>query len=312
MQFLIPDTKKKTKFLLSLTAKDLLYIIIGLTLFVLIWASSMPMPLKIIFSILISIVTIFAVITIDVQKGGIVLINYYKYITRRKKWAEEDISGSLELGEYICYGNGVFSSVIQLNGLNFSILSEESQNKRILGFMQVLQELRSGKIIKLEEPINLLPYIDTNNKYIEKCEQRLIQEAEAKWGKNPELWQSQEGTPEDLKRRILQNQNDHLASFNQINNTNKSAFYLVIQETSRDALRAATAEAIAMLQAIGLFKKQIIDDENGLNLTEFLKRVLSFKTDVSDVNGLTLANTQEKATKCIIDGKAYQTICVHR
>ncbi len=40
MQYLIPDTKKKTKFLGNLTAKDLLIVVIAIVLLALILSSS--------------------------------------------------------------------------------------------------------------------------------------------------------------------------------------------------------------------------------------------------------------------------------
>lgn len=157
MQFLIPDTKKKTKFLGSLTAKDLLFLIIGIALIALVLLSSMVVTVKIILCILIIVITFFSVITIDVQKGWRVVLNFLRFITRRRKWNAEDISGSLTIDEAICYNRGIYTTVIQLNGINFSILSEEAQNAKIVALMQIIQELRSGKIVKFEEPIDLTP-----------------------------------------------------------------------------------------------------------------------------------------------------------
>lgn len=312
MQFLIPDTKKKTKFLGSLTAKDLLFLVIGIALIALVLLSSIVTTVKIILCILIIVVTFFSVITIDVQKGWRVVLNFFRFITRRRKWEAEDISSSIELNDVICYNKGIYTAVIQLNGINFSILSEEAQNTKIVALMQIIQELRSGKIIKFEEPIDLTPYIETNNRFIERCEQALTREATEKWGDDPSKWKSQDGTPEELKRRILLNQNAHLADFQNINDTTKAAYFLLIQETSLEAVRSAAFDAINVLRSIGLFKRQIVNDETGQHLTDFLKRALSFKADVSKINGLVLERTVEKPTKCIIDGAAYQTICVHR
>lgn len=312
MQFLIPDTKKKTIFLFGLTAKDLLFVIAAVALLVLIWFSSITLPVQITLTVLLLIATTFSVITIDVQKGWRVLLNFIQFITRRRKWAAEEITELVEVDDYIRYNGGCYTAVIQLNGLNFSILSEESQNNKIYGLMQLIQELRSGKFIKLEEPIDLKPYIKTNDAYIQKCEQKLEEDARAKWGDNPAEWQSQENTPNDLKKKILQNQNSYLENFNSINDTVKAAYYLVIQETSIETLNSVVNDATAALRAIGLYKCRIVNDENGQKLTEFLKRVLSFKTDVSNVPALSLEKMQEKATKLIINDEPYQTVCVHR
>lgn len=312
MQFLIPDTKKKTKFIFGLTGKDILFVIIALLLIVLLWTSSLPLSLKIIFTVVVLIATTFSVVTIDTQKGWRILFNFFRYITRKRKWEAEDLTEAIEVKDYIRYNGGCYTAVIQLNGLNFSILSEEQQNGKIYSLMQLIQELRSGKFIKLEEPIDLKPYVTLNEGYIEQCEQELYNQATAQWGDDPAKWKSQEDTPAELKKRILQNQNMYLENFNSINNTAKSAYYLVIQETSEDGLNSVVQDAISVLRNIGLFKRRIVNDENGQYLTEFLKRVLSFKTDVSNVEGLTLEKMREGQTRLMINDKAYQTICVHR
>lgn len=311
MQFLIPDTKKKTKFIAGLTAKDILFLIIGLTLAILLALSSLPIIYKLICLLIVFIATIFSVITIDVQKGWVVLINFFKYLTRRRKWKEEDISASITLKDYIYY-DGVYTTIIQLNGINFSILSEETQNNKIMSLMTILQELRGGKIIKLEEPINLQPYVEVNNKYIEKCKANLIQEAIEKWGEDPGNWQNQDGTPEDLKKRILENQNKYLTRFNGLDNKVKSAFYLVIHETSEETSKVITSEIAERLRAAGLFKRQIVEDDEQHDLSNLLKRILSMQTDVTDINGISFSPTIEKATRVIINNKPYQTICIHR
>lgn len=250
MQFLIPDTKKKTKFLFGLTAKDLLFLMIAIVLIVLIWWSSMVIAVKIILSVIVLIAAVFSVITIDVQKGWRVLVNFIRYITRRRKWAQQDLTEELEIADYIRYDNGCCTAVIQLNGLNFSILSEDVQNAKIYGLMQLLQELRSGKFIKLEEPIDLRPYVKTNENYIEKCEQNLIKISTERWGANPGNWETLEGTPDDLKKKILQNQNLHFENFNTLNETKKAAYYLLIQETNEETLRSVVDDAVSMLRSI--------------------------------------------------------------
>ena len=311
MQFLIPDTKKKTKFIFGLTAKDLLFLIIGLVLVCLLALSSLAMVYKIALIVLVMIITIFSVITIDVQKGWVVFLNFFRYLTRRKKWPAEDISESLTVKDYILY-DGIYTTVIQLNGINFSILSVDAQNNEIMGFMQLLLELRAGKIVKLEEPIDLKPYIEVNNGYIAKCNEKLEAEAIAKWGEDPAEWQSQEGSPEDLKKRILENQNTYLEGFSGFDKNCKSAYYLVIQEISEETSRIATREAIESLRTIGLYKRQITDEVGKTDLTDFLKRMLSMKTDVTKVDKIAFGKTREKATRVVIEDKVYQTICVHK
>lgn len=312
MQFLIPDTKKKTKFLFGLTAKDLLFLIVAIVLIVLIWWSSMVIAVKIILTVIVLIAAVFSVVTIDVQKGWRVLANFIRYITRRRKWTQEDLTEELVISDYIRYHDGCYTAVIQLNGLNFSILSEDVQNTKIYGLMQLLQELRSGKFVKLEEPIDLRPYVKTNDTFIEQCEQNLIKTSTERWGANPGNWKSLEGTPDDLKKKILQNQNAHFENFNAFNETKKAAYYLLIQETSEETLRGVVDDAVSVLRSIGLFKRRIVNDENGLYLTEFMKRVLTLKADVSAVSDLPLAKMYEKPTKLIINDEPYQTVCIHR
>ena len=213
MQYLIPDTKKKTKFLGNLTAKDLLIIVIAIVLLALVLSSSIPWWLQLIISLIILIVTVISVITIDTQKGWRMLWNFFKFITRSRNWPEESISSEMEITDIVHLKGGHYSAVIQLNGIDVSILSTESQDSKIMAFMAMLKELNYGKIIKMEEPIDFKPYIGTNNMFIAACEQKLKEKARAKWGNNPINWQSQEREPEYLKKTILENQNLYLNKF---------------------------------------------------------------------------------------------------
>ncbi len=312
MQYLIPDTKKKTKFLGNLTAKDLLIIVIAIVLLALVLSSSIPWWLQLIISLIILIVTVISVITIDTQKGWRMLWNFFKFITRSRNWPEESISSEMEITDIVHLKGGHYSAVIQLNGIDVSILSTESQDSKIMAFMAMLKELNYGKIIKMEEPIDFKPYIGTNNMFIAACEQKLKEKARAKWGNNPINWQSQEREPEYLKKTILENQNLYLNKFSTISQTYKSTFYLVIQESNEENIRNLVAFCCQSLKNIGIFKKQLVDTNDKKELSVFIKRSLSFSKEVVEQKDIKFMAVREKATKLIVGNQAYRTICIHK
>lgn len=312
MKFLIPDTKKKTEFIFHLTASDILVVVIALVLLALVGSSTLVSWLKITLIITIFVLATFSVITIDVQKGWKVVVNFVNFLTRRKKWDNENITEQLQIKDSIHYEGGCWTSVIQLNGVDFSILSEESQDNKIFAFMEVLKELKNGKIIKMEELIDFKPFVASNDKYIALCQQKLEKQAEKKWGKDVSKWKSQEDEPEYLKKLILENQNSYLAKFDELSQTTKSAYYLIIQEESEQVLQTTTYDTIEQLSKIGLFKKQLKDKKSKKELTNFLKRFMTYKTDVKEEKEISFKPTIEKSSKVIIDDVAYRTICVHK
>lgn len=311
MQYLIPETKKKTKFFWNLTAKDLLIVLIAIVLLVLIYTSSITDWIKLTLAIIVLVVTIISVITIDTQKGWRMLWNFLKFITRKRNWAEESISSDMEITDVIHLKNGHYTAVIQLNGIDLSILSTETQDSKIMAFMSMLKELNYGKIIKMEEPLDFKPYIETNNAYIKICDRKLKAQAREKWGDNPVNWESQEREPEYLKRSILENQNLYLNRFETISKTYKSSFYLILQESTEEAIRALVSFCCQSLKSIGLFKKQLVDS-NDKELTAFIKRSLSFSKEVVEQRDIKFAAVKEKASKLVVGNQAYRTICIHK
>ena len=312
MQYLIPDTKKKTKFLGNLTAKDLLIVVIAIVLLALILSSSIAWWLQLILSIVILIVTVISVITIDTQKGWRMLLNFFKFLTRNRNWPEESISAEMEITDVVHLKGGHYTAVIQLNGIDMSILSAESQDSKIMAFMSMLKELNYGKIIKIEEPLDFKPYIETNEVYIRNSDKKLKAQAREKWGDNPINWESQEREPEYLKKSILENQNLYLKKFETISKTYKPTFYLIIQEANEDAVRTLVSFCCQSLKSIGIFKKQLVDTHDTTELTSFIKRTLNFTKEAVEQRDIKFLPVKEKANKLIVGGQAYRTICIHK
>lgn len=312
MRFIIPDTKKETKFILNLTAKDLLIVLVGIILITLVAFSTFPMALKITCFVLITICVVFSVITIDTQKGWAVIVNFFRFVIRKKKFQKEEIGSKMELGDYIHIQGEAYISVIQLNGINFSIQSELNQNAKILTLLSVLLELPKGKIVKMEEKLKFDEYVETNNEFIKKADRKLTKKMRRKYGADVTKWENYDTDPETLKKKILENQNTYLSNFGEFGKDFKPAYYIIIEEPNVAALDSATSEAVGRLKTAGLYKRLITDTLEEQALTEFLKRYMSFKSDVSDVPDIVFEPTHEKSTKLKIGDKYYRTICIHR
>ena len=318
-RFIPSQIEEDTKVVKNLSFLDLGILIVGLVLIFLVLASSLTSIAKIFIVIPIAVIFILSVMVFDMVKGYKLLVYWFKYLFRRKKFKEINIVKAMDLqfNENHIKTNGKCVGVIELNGVDFSILEEKTQDDHIFTLGEVLKDIRNGKIVKLEKPFDLTKFIDWNNELISKqIEQR-----------DP----TQDVEPaKEIRVEMLKNQNEYLERFQYFDRIFVEGYYLVIIEDNEIALNLVADQAVVRLTEIGLGPKRLGADELKIFLSLYLKNDISdfFESDYlpsreaapeGDAPRMReldpsqdLLTVKEKSNKIVINGKDMRVICLGR
>lgn len=311
MRCIIPDVKKKSTFILGLTLKDIIIAMLGLIIEVLVLASSFVVPVKLGLSVVIITITALSVMKFDVQRGYELLLGFINFITRKRKFDSLDLKKELkmQIKDSIVVSD-VHTAVIALNGIDFSVLSVYGQNEKINQFAEILKEVKNGKIVKLDKPMEFEPHIQENEEYLSDYEAELahleLLKEEGQTGLEEEIRVLK------LKIEALNNQNNRLIYLEDVDNINTQAFYLLIQETNELALEDIVEFCMGSLSDIGLMPHRLKDDGSSAELSEFLQRFYHNEVKFESMDTIILPTVKEKANKIVLDDKAYRVLAVYK
>lgn len=318
-RFIPSQIEEDTKVVKNLSFLDLGILIVGLVLIFLVLASSLALGAKLFIVIPIAVIFILSVMVFDMVKGYKLLVYWFKFLFRRKKFKEINLVKAMDLqfNENFIKSNGKCVGVIELNGVDFSILEEKTQDDHIFTLGEVIKDIRNGKIVKLEKPFDLTKFIDWNNELISKqIEQR-----------DP----TQDAEPaKEIRVEMLKNQNEYLERFQYFDRIFVEGYYLVIIEDNEIALNLVADQAVVRLTEIGLGPKRLGADELKIFLSLYLKNDISdfFESDYLPSGDAApegdaprmreldpdqdLLTVKEKSNKIVINGKDMRVICLGR
>lgn len=242
-RFIPSKIQEEAHFFKFLTMKDFGVLLIALVLAALILASSMPMIVKVILTVLVVGFFYVGVLNFDMVKGYKLYLYFIEYLTRKKQFKNVDVEGELniEYGNTIKVGN-FHSAVIELRGIDFGILEERTQDEFISLFSEAMKEIRNGKIIKLEKPLDLTKFIDYNDSLINEFFQRSLSE-----DVDPQQRKALEA-----RCKLLDLQNDQLNFVNYEQRMFVESFYLVICDNEENLVLETYREVEGALANIGL------------------------------------------------------------
>lgn len=272
-RFIPSQVDEEIKIVKGISFPDLIVLTIGMVMLALVLASGLASWAKILLVVVIGTIAIISVVSFDMVKGYKLLFYGFMYIFRKKKFLDVNVveAMGLHIEDGYAVNNGQYISVVELNGIDFSILEEKTQDEYIGVFSDVIKEIRNGKIIKLEKPLDLSKYIEYNETLLGKYfDEKLDAEGEV-----PGI---------DVRMEMLNNQNDYLNRFQYFDRIVVDAYYLVIVEYNMDSLNTATNYAVSSLKQIGLSPVRL--DKAGLTIFTdlYLKNDVSgyFEEDVKN------------------------------
>lgn len=272
-RFIPSQIDEEIKIVKGISFPDLVLLTIGMGLFALVLASGLVSWAKILLVVLIGTIAVISVVSFDLVKGYKLLLYGFMYLFRKKKFLNVNVVNAMDLQieDGYAVNNGKYVSVVELNGIDFSILEEKTQDEYIGVFSDVIKEIRNGKIIKLEKPLDLSKYIEYNESLLDKYfEEKTSAEREV-----PGI---------DIRMEMLNNQNEYLNRFQYIDRIVVDSYYLVIVENNIDSMNTVTNYAVSSLKQIGLSPVRL--DKGGLTVFTdlYLKNDVSgyFESDVKN------------------------------
>lgn len=287
-RFIPSQIEEETKVIKNLSFVDVAILFIGTFLACLIIASSLPSWAKITIMIVIGVIFILSVITFDMVKGYKLVLYGFQFLFRKKKYENVELAKAMGIEYFADYvkNGGSYVSVIELNGVDFSILEEKTQDEYISVFAEVIKEIRNGKIVKFEKPLDLSKYIDYNKELIQKLFDRKLEASGT----------SIAGI--DKKLEMLENQNEYLERFHYLDRIYVDGYFLVIVENNDIALNLTTEGAISELSRIGLNPKRVKEEELKVFMNLYLRYDISefFEDDARSSN-----LTQNQSNEAVVE-----------
>lgn len=246
-RFIPSQIDEETKIVKGLSFSDIIILIIGAAVVALILASSLPLWAKLIMVILVAVFFILAVVRFEMVKGYNLLLYGLRYMMRKKKFDDVNLEKEMNIviNDDIVQCNNVFISVVELNGVDFGILEERTQDEYIDIFASVLKEIKNGKLVKFEKPLDLSKFIDYNEDLTQLFFDKQLEEEESNL---PGI---------QMRLEMLENQNDYLKRFQYFDRIFVEAFYLVILEQNDLSCNLAAENAVSQLARIGLMPKRL-------------------------------------------------------
>jgi len=303
MKRLIPSQiKEESTIIKGLTLKDLFILAVGVALIALVLYSSLPMGAKIGISIGLFALFLISVMTFDMVKGYKLIKYAFLYIFRSKKAKKVNLEETFELK----FGNTIksisgYTAVVELNGIDFGIFEERTQDDYINAFCEAVKEAKNGKLIKLEEPLNLSKFIKCNN------------DLEINYFENQGNFEDIEAM--DIRCGYLKNQTSNLERVHYFDRVDVEAYYFAICDGNEEAALLAANNIAALASRIGLQPKVLKERELKL-FTKLFFSVDNTKYNEEDEEQgtekdiLQYGIIKEKINKLDIDGVEMRTLCL--
>lgn len=305
MRRLIPSQiKEESTIIKGLTIKDLFILVVGLALIALSLSSSMPQAAKIAVSIVVFVLFVVAVVPFDMVKGYKLLYYWFLYVTRKKKANDIDVEKVFEIsyGETIKSVGG-YSAVIELHGIDFGIYEESTQDDYINSFCEAIKEVRNGKLVKLEKPLDLTKYVTFNQDIIMQNLEKLDEEDENMY------------EAVAVRNEIIDNQNENIERVTYLDRVDVEAYYFVICEDNEDACIGAAQYVASVAKQLGLMPKVLKERELKLFLKLFVNPTTEGFDEQDEQQGTELDKfnyglLREKPNKLIFDDKEMRVMCL--
>lgn len=278
-----PKTKQSTTIFKNVTMKDLLFLLVFIIFAILVMNLDINILFRLVIAVFIVLIGCALISTVGEFKIYIFLWNCIKYSLRNKKIESFDFMETTRIkfeSDFIVQGTSK-SIIIEISGIDFNILPETKQDSKIIQFSKILQNVKKGKIIKLDKPINY-------SKRIEETQYKL------------DFFKSSNETKYQKQIEILENELEIL-NYNQTNELHKAeAFYLIIFGTHIDDLNDLSDTVQNNLDNIGLENKRLDREE----LQEFYGAF--YDKNINENDSFFMDEIKEKVSKLEIDGEPYR------
>ncbi len=318
MKYIPRKTKVKMEFYRGITFGDMAYIAVAVSvLLLIIFSTGIPTDVKIYTGVIWAAFAIALFIpTADNKKMYETIFILFGFFARQKRFSKTPTRKAKDVRDIVPYVNikndmidfkDYFGIVLEISPIQFWLLNEEKQEMVINVFANALRSVSVGQtanIVKVSKPMLMDGFIYNEDRKYDEVMELASDDVMSK----AEL---------ESRSRIFESRMADLRDLSNYYKTYMDHYYIVIHDKDREAL-VTTADAIQHTLSRGVVTihcKRLEDSE----LAVFLKANYGQDLDESELSLIpmdeyvdwTMPNDiQFKASKTIIDGKAYRHFCI--
>lgn len=306
-----PRTKLKREIVKGIYWTDSIYFILLFVLVYLIATSTiLNIALKIVFVLILALVTIFLFIPIGVDRGYNIIVNGVKYMIKphnfSKTTANNNVSCLCPLiieDNQFKYSNKTTAYALKIETNSFHTLSETAQMDLVYGLANALSEIGKCSILSLNEKIDL----SKNIKYSEE----LLDTRSVKYYEDHKI-----GTA--IRHKVAKNLNENMCKMSNINDNIeevpvKKAWYIILYHFTEEGVGIAQE----LLEKAGLLSHKC-DNKQLAILLKYCYGVNFKENDFDKIAeedymlNIYPDTIELKADRYVIDGKKYRVVYLDR
>ncbi len=195
------------------------------------------------------------------------------------------------------------SKIIEIHGIDFGILPERKQDTIIHRLSQLYKNVKKGKIVKIDKPVDFSSYLNIAKKKLKEWEEKANNALDS-YG-NEEMPDA-EAFGYASRIEILQNTIQTLEYNHNINKQYLSTFYLILFDVSEDSLNYTIKQSCDLLNNC-LVDSHILDENEVKSFYENY-----FETSLDENDDFYLPTITEQYRKILINGEKYRIATIDR
>lgn len=301
-----PSTKSRTILIFGLTTIDILVAIVCLIFTSLFIISGLEKTPKMI-GVLSTIGLVFILLMKAGNMRGYQFFFYFLTFRLRKKRLE-NVSLKEQCG--VSFKNDIVvtpttkSKIIEIHGIDFGILPERKQDAIIRKLAQLYKNIKKGKIVKIDKPIDFQGYLNLTKEKLKSWEKK-ANDALSKYEDENDMPDS-EAFGYASRLEILENTIRTLDYNQNINKQYLSTFYLVLFDASVESLNYIAKQCCELLNNC-LVDSHILDEKE---IKSFYENYFEATLDEND--DFILPTITEQYKRIVINGEKYRIATVDK
>lgn len=276
----------------GITVFDIFFIfipssIIGIAVFM----SGLPVPFKFILLTFVVSILVLSIIEINDKKGFYYVLDLFKYLFRNKyvpTISFKDATNTI-FKDGMVQSNGTLSGAVVIEGIDFSLLTVESQNSVITKTCGAYQFVKKSNILKLEKKVDLPKYISKLKIKKEEWENKLSQ--------HPSKKVAYESRIKDIDIQLK-----HLELFEEYGAWSVPIYYFIVYSDNVEELNTMLSEVLMHFENAGLNSHIASEDE----LREMYELYYGVSLDEND--NFPLPEIKEQSSSILINGVKHRII----
>lgn len=296
-KYQVPEkTKTSMELFKGITVFDVFFIFIPSSLIgIVIFLSGLPIPFKFILLALVIIILISCISEINDKKGFYYVLDMIKYLFRNKTIPADDFKTATNtiFKDGMVISNGTLSGAVIIDGIDFSLLPVETQDRVIARTCNAYQFVKKCNILKVDREVDLPNYI-SNLRIQKEMWENLLEEEPSK------------RVAYETRIKDIDIQLKHLELFDEYSVWTIPVYYFIVYSNNVEELNSMLNEVLSTLENARL--NSHIASEN--ELREMYELYYGNSLDFNDT--FQLPEIKEQSASILINGEKYRILSLGR